>query len=261
MLLLMFLSASGRRRLVAAIIALVVAFLSRGRLRRALADRRRPDHKTEETDESQVYERAKPVVKETPAKDNANIQRGEAQAETKMDEKRDGVVAAVTAETEVDEKKKQVGHETFPVRPDFVGQWVCSRIGTTFPDYLIDAGVKETARQVMKADGYGAGRKPWQYNIKQKGDLFEIEQVELARTVLKFRIGEGVQETRSLTNERIAVVDPHWVDDRILEMECTDLKKKKLSTRRQYFEGEEMVIDFITPNGVSGKRYHRRVVT
>jgi hypothetical protein len=158
----------------------------------------------------------------------------------------------------ISSEKPKMTEEAKPVsrgKPfDFSGSWLNTRFEGDMEAFMVDIGVGYIGRTAAAAAGYGVGNQT--QTIKQIGDAISIEVTFPAAVTQKFQIGNGEQQTLTLNGEACDVV-PWWSEDGVLSLKGRTAKGPMPSVKR-YFQGEEMVMEVISMNGLSIKRFFSR---
>jgi len=144
-----------------------------------------------------------------------------------------------------------------PEVPDHRGDWVVARVAGDWDEFLKEVGFGWLKRKALQKLGYGVNSIRMQ--VGQEGDDFDITNIALKSTSMKFRVGRGEQPATSMEGDPI-VLDPFWTGDGGQVLECKNKSSdgKELPSRRQYMEGDELVVELVSLKGVSAARFYRR---
>eukprot|EP00930_Biecheleria_cincta_P010909 TRINITY_DN11329_c0_g3_i1.p1 TRINITY_DN11329_c0_g3~~TRINITY_DN11329_c0_g3_i1.p1 ORF type:complete len:305 (+),score=65.45 TRINITY_DN11329_c0_g3_i1:64-978(+) len=144
--------------------------------------------------------------------------------------------------------------------PDFTGVWKMVRTEGDFDGFLKEMGVSWIFRKA--AGGLGYGVNATFHSITQSEGRIRVETKNPKGTFLKDFVLDGSEQDDVDPMERQPIkVVPYW-KGQVLVMEAWMPKPsnapQKLPVTRRYMNGEEMVVEQISPKGIAALRFFVR---
>jgi len=157
------------------------------------------------------------------------------------------------------EELKQVAEGSQPgvQHPDHNGHWSLGRVDGDWEGFLTEKGTAWVKRKAYRLANYGVNRMTMKF--ERQGDIVSMTNVTRMETHMNVRIGGGPQDATSIEGDPIKV-EPRWTDNgQVLEFLSRSPAGEELSRRRQWLEGDELVVELISvKGGISAKRYYVR---
>eukprot|EP00747_Dinoflagellata_sp_TGD_P169139 gnl/TRDRNA2_/TRDRNA2_197313_c0_seq1.p2 gnl/TRDRNA2_/TRDRNA2_197313_c0~~gnl/TRDRNA2_/TRDRNA2_197313_c0_seq1.p2 ORF type:complete len:317 (+),score=78.89 gnl/TRDRNA2_/TRDRNA2_197313_c0_seq1:17-967(+) len=140
-----------------------------------------------------------------------------------------------------------------PQKPDFNGVWMMTRFDGDFDSFMKESGVGWALRKTAAALAYGA-KATW-HTIVQKDNSFSIiTKNPKGSFEKKFVVDGSEQEEVDPVEKKPMIIVPTWDND-VLHIEARLVTGGEMPTARRYMLANEMVVQMITPSGISVRRF------
>uniref|UniRef100_A0A7S1B037 Uncharacterized protein n=1 Tax=Noctiluca scintillans TaxID=2966 RepID=A0A7S1B037_NOCSC len=139
--------------------------------------------------------------------------------------------------------------------PDHSGDWILTRVSGDFDRFLGDVGVPWLKRRFFAQVKYGVGHVTMK--VVQNTEDFEITNVAQSTTVMQFRV-DGTDQSSTDMIGRPVVCRARWAEQGVLELESKRSDGEVLPVRRQWREGDELIVALVSLQGTVANRHYTR---